>query len=347
MKPPTVSITILTFNSARFIAKCLEYVLEQDYPEIQIVVIDNASTDGTAAILHEFGSRIKVVQNDSNVGFAAGQNQAIALTSSDWVLTLNPDVRLRADFVSQLVAAGDCDEKIGALSGKLLRMGADFSVPASQVIDSAGIYFTPELRHFDRGSGEPDGGHYDQFEYVFGVTGAAGFYRREMIEDVSINREFFDSDFFAYREDADLAWRAQLLGWKCAYNPNAIAYHIRSVLPSNRGSVSTAINRHSVKNRFLMRIKNSTWDVYPRHFLAITWRDVLIVGACLLREWSSLPAFVSVLRMLPKMLCKRREIMARRRVDSKAISAWFSHAAVSFSAPELASKIKTPVAAPR
>ena len=94
-------------------------------------------------------------------------------------------------------------------------MGPDFDIPAAKTLDSTGIYFTPSLRHFDRGSGEPDRGAYEHFQYVFGVTGAVALYRRAMIEDVSICGEFFDNDFFAYREDADLAWRAQLLGWKC------------------------------------------------------------------------------------------------------------------------------------
>jgi GT2 family glycosyltransferase len=347
MSSPTVAITIVTFNSACFISKCLQYALEQDYPGIEIIVVDNASSDATVTMVERFGPRLKFVRNSNNVGFAAGQNQAIALTDADWVLTLNPDVRLTPRFISGVVAAGQCDERIGSVSGKLLRLTPEFDVPAQSTIDSAGIYFTPELRHFDRGSGEPDRGNYDQFEYVFGVTGAAGFYRRSMIQDISIDGEFFDSDFFAYREDADLAWRAQLLGWKCLYAPNAIAYHVRNVLPSNRRSLPARINMHSVKNRFLMRIKNITGDLYLRHFVAITARDLLILGACLVREWSSLGAFALVIRSYGKMLRKRQQIMLRRRVDSHAIARWFSAVPVSFAAVEVASKITVPAVIPR
>lgn len=346
MSSPGVAITIVTFNSARYIAKCLEYLLEQDYPDIQIVVVDNASSDDTAAIVERFGPHIKFVRNAQNVGFAQGQNQAIALTDSDWVLTLNPDVRLTPDFVSKAVAAGESDPRIGSVSGKLLRMKPEFDIPAEQTIDSTGIYFTPELRHFDRGSGEPDRGNYDQFEYVFGVTGAAGLYRRTMIQDVSIDDQFFDNDFFAYREDADLAWRAQLLGWKSLYVPNAVAYHVRNVLPTNRRSLAPAVNMHSVKNRFLMRIKNITGDLYRRHFFAITSRDLLILGACLIREWSSLPAFAFVFKSYRKTLGKRKQIMSRRRVNYDYMAAWFSNAPISFAAPNFVSQT-TPAVTPR
>jgi len=95
-----------------------------------------------------------------------------------------------------------------------------------------------------------------------------------MIEDVSLGGEFFDPDFFVYREDADVAWRAQLMGWRCLYTPHARGYHVRSVLPGNRRALPGIINMHSVKNRFLMRIKNMTGDLYKRNWspsLRATW----------------------------------------------------------------------------
>src|SRR6266850_1481333 len=103
-------------------------------------------------------------------------------------------------------------------SGRFIKRCLE-SVLEEQLVDSTGIYFTPMLRHLDRGSQEPDKGHYLNFEYVFGATAAAALYRRKMIDDVSIQGEFFDPDFFVYREDADVAWRAQLMGWRCLYTP--------------------------------------------------------------------------------------------------------------------------------
>jgi GT2 family glycosyltransferase len=334
MTPASVAITIVTYNSAKYIGRCLQYVLEQDYPNLQVVVVDNASGDRTLDELDAYRGRIRVIPSRTNLGFAAGQNLAIASCQSDWVLTLNPDVRMPADFVSQLVRAGEQDHAIGTVCGKLLAMGEDFAVPQNRIFDSTGIYMTPNLRHLDRGSRMPDTGQFEREEYVFGATGAAALYRRAMIEDITVDGEFFDADFFAYREDADVAWRAQLLGWSCLYTPKAVAYHVRSVLPSNRADVSSVINMHSVKNRFLLRIKNATAGLYRRFWLPMTVRDLAVIAGCLLREQTSLPAFALVFRTWTKTWKKRRQIMAKKRVSDGYINQWFASEPVSLPARE-------------
>ncbi|MBI3693783.1 MAG: glycosyltransferase family 2 protein, partial [Acidobacteria bacterium] len=151
-----VSVTIVTYNSGRFIRKCLESVLGQKYPRLEIMVIDNASTDGTIDILENFEDRCLVVYNDENIGFAAAQNQAIGLSRGDWVLTLNPDVFLLPGFISALIEGGRLDPRAGTVCGKLLTMNPGFDFPDQPLVDSTGIYFTPMLRHFDRGSAECD-----------------------------------------------------------------------------------------------------------------------------------------------------------------------------------------------
>ena len=320
----SVAVTIVTFNSARFIAQCLQHVLEQDYPNLEVIVVDNASNDETAAILKQFETKARVVYNQRNNGFAGGQNQAMTLSKADWFLVLNPDVRLTPNFISVLVAAGEADPSVGSVCGKLLGMNPDLTIPAEPVFDSTGIIFTPNLRHLDRGSQIPDRGQYDKPEYVFGATGAACLYRHKMLDDIALDCEYFDNDFFAYREDADLAWRAQLYGWKCLYTPKAVAYHVRHVLPEKRSALPALINMHSVKNRWLMRIKNITADLYLRHFLAITVRDCLVIAGCLLREHSSLQGFAIVARLWRKTWAKRRVIMQKRRVSDEYMAAWFS-----------------------
>lgn len=330
-----VSITIVTYNSGRFIKRCLESALEQNYSPLEIVVVDNASTDGTADILEQFSSRCRIHYNQQNTGFAGGQNQAIELSNGEWILTLNPDVLLEKDFIRRLVEAAQVDPDIGSVCGKLFSIPATFEFSDEQKLDSTGIFFTPTLRHFDRGSQEADTGRYQNPEYVFGATAAAALYRRAMIEDISIQGEFFDADFFAYREDADVAWRAQLLGWRCLYTALARGYHVRTVLPDNRRALPAAINMHSVKNRFLMRIKNVTANLYWRNLIPITARDLLIFIACLVREQSSLKAFWFVARNWNRTLAKRREIMSRRRVDGKYIAEWFRFQPVSYPAPAI------------
>ena len=320
-----MAITIVTFNSSAFIRQCLHYLFEQDYESKEVIVVDNASKDGTSDILSEYEHLARVVRNRENVGFAAGQNQAIALSRAAWILTLNPDVRLMPDFIRMLVATAEGDSAVGSACGKLLAMEPDFKIPERAVFDSTGIYMSRNQRHLDRGSRMLDQGQYDCPEYVFGGTGAACLYRRQMIEEISVGGEFFDNDFFAYREDADVAWRAQLAGWKCLYTPQAVAYHVRSVLPSNRRSVPAVLNMHSVKNRWLLRIKNMTPGVYKRYWLPITTRDLLVIGGCCFREWTSLRAFWLVLRNFRSTWAKRRAIMQRRRVADDQLVGWFSN----------------------
>jgi GT2 family glycosyltransferase len=329
-----VSITIVTYNSGRFIRRCLESVLAQQYPHKEVIVIDNASTDGTAGILEQFEERCQVYHNAVNIGFAAAQNQAIALACGAWVLTLNPDVLLRPHFIRALVEAGQADPHIGTVCGKLLTMTAHFEIPVQPVVDSTGIYFNPMLRHLDRGSQELDNGHYRQYEYVFGASAAAALYRRSMIQHVSVDGEFFDSDFFVYREDADVAWRSQLMGWKCLYVPYARGYHVRKVLPGNRRALPPEINMHSVKNRFLMRIKNISADLYRRNWFSITARDLMVVLCCLLWEHSSIKAFWFLAGNWKRVLAKRRLIQAQRQVDDDYMASWFHYTPVSKQAPK-------------
>ncbi len=155
-----------------------------------------------------------------------------------------------------------------------------------------------------------------------------------MIDDISIHGEFFDADFFVYREDADVAWRAQLMGWRCLYTPQACGYHVRNVLPGKRHALPPEINMHSVKNRFLMRIKNITPALYRRSLISIMGRDLLVIGACLLHEHSSLKAFGFVLRNWKRTVEKRREIMRRRRAQDEYMASWFSFKPVSRPAPK-------------
>lgn len=314
----------MSFNSERYIRRCLDSVLAQAGVALEVVVIDNASTDRTRKILKEFKGRIRVLSSHRNLGFAEAQNRAIAASHSEWVLTLNPDVLLEPGFIRQLVDAGDVDPRVGTVCGKLLSIGPGFQPLPEPRIDSTGIFFTPAMRHFDRGWHEPDTGRDGGDEYVFGATAAAALFRRGMIEDVAVDGSFFDPDFFIYREDADVAWRAQLLGWRCVYTPAAVGHHVRTVTPANRRSVPAVINMHSVKNRFLMRVKNTTAGVARRCWAPMLWRDAVVLGGSLLWEPSSLRAFWELAKALPRALRRRRTIMRRRRVADADLAQWFA-----------------------
>lgn len=319
-----VSVTVVTFDSAGELPRCLDSLSGQRRPPAEVVVVDNASRDPSADLAERHDVVSRVVRNAENVGFAAAQNQAIRSTSGDWVLVLNPDVVLEPGFLEALGLYTERPAPLGTLCGKLLRAEPDGTPRRPPTFDSTGIVFERSFRHFDRGSEQADTGQYGEEEMVFGATGAAACYRRAMIEDVSIDGEFFDEAFFAYREDADVAWRAQLLGWDCLYVPAAVGYHVRRVLPHDRRQVAAELNRHSVKNRFLMRIKNVDRAVLLRCGLAGLVRDAVVVGGCLASEWSSLPAFADVARLWPRVWRQRGQIQNRRRRAPTAVARWFA-----------------------
>lgn len=317
MNQPQVSVGIVTWNSGDEVEACVRSVRAQTWPALELRVLDNASTDQTWARLEAITAQEERRRSTTNVGFSAGHNRLIEATHGAYYLALNPDVELTPQFVETLVEACEANSAAGSASGKLLR----FTPP--DVIDTTGMVMLPSQRHLDRGADELDRGQFDRGGPVFGASGAAGFYRRQMLIDVRVDGECFDEDFFAYREDADLAWRAQLQGWTCLYVPEAVGRHRRRVTPERRAALAPEINRYSVRNRFLLRIKNQTWP-HARTFLIPTLvRDAQVVGYVLCREWSSLPGLLDVWRLLPRMLAKRRIIQARRRASEAEMARWF------------------------
>jgi GT2 family glycosyltransferase len=374
-----VSITVVTWNSAKYLGECFAALARQNYRDIEVIIVDNASEDGTRELLARVDPRWRVIYNDKNVGFAAGQNQAIRASRGEWVLCLNPDVVLSPDFIAQLVAAGEAHPEAGSLCGKLLRwdpvprdvsasagaalkghgfqpcrqasqiapLGAEGESPQrlkpgalaglngtpegvplqnrTRIIDSTGIYFTPNMRHLDRGAEELDRGQYDRLQYVFGASGAAAFFRRDFINDVSVEGEFFDEEFFAFREDGDLAWRAQLMGWKCLYVPTAVAWHVRRVTPERRKDLPLVINWHSAKNRFLMRGKNASAWLCRRLFWPVLWRDILTFGYAIIRDRRLWSAVTYWWRTRDNIRRKRAIIQAHRRVSDRDLLWWFSN----------------------
>jgi GT2 family glycosyltransferase len=310
-----VSVNIVTFNSATDIGACLTSLQSQTFKDFEIRVLDNASVDATAEIVRSLN--VEIITSSVNTGFSKGHNTLIRNSRSEYVLVLNPDAVLKPDFIGEMVAALEARPDAGSASGKLLRMD-------KTTIDSTGIVMFRNQRHLDRGAGDPDVGQFDRSEDIFGPSGAAAMYRRVALESCVVNGEFFDEDFFAYREDADLAWRLQLFGWTSIYVPSAIAQHRRVVTPERRAQLSALINYHSVKNRFLLRINNMSNAMYRRNFWQVTLRDCLVVGYVFVREWSSIPALTYVIRHFPRLWKKRRLIQSRVRVPASAVERWFT-----------------------
>jgi GT2 family glycosyltransferase len=312
-----VSIIVVGHNDEADLPLSVGSALAQRGVTTETLVVDNDSSDGSReAVRRVGGQRVHLLELPENIGFAAAMNLGIGASSGRYVLALNPDCRLEPDFAAILTGRLDRRPDVGSASGRLLRaQGAELS-PTGR-LDSTGIYRTMAGRHFDRGSGEPAGGRYTVEEEVFGASGAAGFYRREALESARIMTGVFDSDFFLYREDADLSWRLQNLGWKCLYVPEAVGYHRRRNLPERRRRMSPLVNFHSVKNRFLLRINNQSLSDFAATLLPTLARDAVVLGACLTIERSSLSAFPWLWRNRKRLRAKRREIQekvnARRR----------------------------------
>jgi len=311
---PKVAVNIVTFNSARDIAACLESLKRQTFLDFEIHVFDNASNDETLSIIEPFDVAY-LTRSPVNTGFCKAHNELARRFPSEYVLFLNPDTVLSPSFISELVNALDARPKAASGSGKLLRMDG-------KTIDSTGIVMLREQRHLDRGAGKPDTGQFENPEEIFGPSGAAAMYRRSALDDIAIDGQYFDEDFFAYREDADLAWRCRLFGWLSIYVPSAVAQHRRRVTPERRAALPKEINYHSVKNRFLLRLNNMTWDLYRRDFWPITKRDMGVIGYVFLREWSSVPALFYIVRHLPKLL-RKRGVIQRRIHATHQVNGWF------------------------
>ncbi|HEY2379789.1 MAG TPA: glycosyltransferase family 2 protein [Terriglobia bacterium] len=307
-----VAVNIVTFNSAGDIAACLESLRLQTFTDVAVHIFDNASSDDTLKTVEPFDVQY-LMRSPVNTGFCKAHNELIGRFESEYVLILNPDTVLAPSFIEELVRALDVRPDAASASGKLLRMDG-------KMIDSTGIIMFREQRHLDRGADQPDSGQFDQPEDIFGPSGAAAMYRRAALDAVVISGQYFDEDFFAYREDADLAWRCRLLGWTSIYVPSAAARHRRRVTPERRSQLPKLINYHSVKNRFLLRLNNISGRLYRRDFWPITKRDLAVIGFVFLREWSSIPAFFYLLRHLPRLLQKRKSIQRRVKADP---SEWF------------------------
>jgi len=307
-----VSIVIVSYNDAADLPLSLGSALAQRGVSVETLLVDNASSDGSREVASRFDGAVRVLPMPANVGFAAAMNAGIDASSGRYVLALNPDCRLSVDFCAVLATRLDRADaaNVGSASGRLLR-AAGPELTATDLIDSAGIYYTAAGRHFDRGAGKPAAGRYLEEDEIFGPSGAAGFYRREALESARISTGYFDADFFLYREDADLAWRLRRLGWRSLYVPAAVASHRRRNLPERRRSMTSLANMHSVKNRFLLRINNQTAGDALRTLIPTAVRDVVVLGACLTVERSSLPAFGWLWRNRRRLLAKRTEIAAK------------------------------------
>jgi GT2 family glycosyltransferase len=305
-----VAVVVVSWNSAGFLQGCLDSVLGLEPAPAEILVVDNGSVDGSAALVRRRFPRIRMLELAENIGFCGANNLGIRRTTSPFVLVLNPDTTLEPDFLERLLPAFD-DPAVGMAAGKLFRFDRN-------ILDSCGQLLARSRQPIDRGYGRPDSGEWDKDGEVFGVCGAAALYRRAMLESIADPGDcYFDESFFAFYEDLDLAWRARRLGWRAVYRHRAVGYHARG------GSAEGGRNRrfaamlgrrqeirfHIVKNRYLTILRNDTPRGYVANLPFILCRDIATLALILLRS----PGVLA-------RLWKEREIFGRalemRRLDA-------------------------------
>lgn len=319
-KNPLIFIHLVTHNDEKSIFFCLKSLQKQTFKDFKVLIIDNNSCDKTLKIIEKFN--FPIIRNTENIGYPAAQNEALKNTKSRFVLTLNADVILEKNFLYYLVKNFNYQsEKIGMASGKILRI--DFVGQKPTKIDDCGLFMrknrTQGLVYENELVSFPS----SKKILIFGPDGAAAFYKKELLEDIKINGEYFDNDFFMFKDDIDVAWRAQLRDWQGVFIPQAIAYHIRTFRPKQRKKVSTTFKWVSVRNRYYLMIKNDNFFYFLKDFFRILTYDFGILGYILLFEQKSLVAYFSLLINFKKMLKKRQMIQEKIKASPKTVRKWF------------------------
>ena len=336
---PKISINLLNYNTPWLeIKKCLEHALSQDFDDYEVYYMENASKGQPnliAEVTESFGSnsRLKVVNNGENLGYAGGHNKFFKNTDSELLMVLNPDALLEANFVSEIVKAFG-DPLVGLATGKMLKPGKNEK--GESILDGTGILISRSRRGRERGQLEVDHGQYDHSTEIFGVSGTAAVFRKEALESVKIlNDEYYDPDFFAYWEDLDISWRMRLQGWQARFVPNAVVIHPRAVGASPGGlknfftfvkhhrSFSLNIRRWNWRNHLFTIVKNDFgWNFWKAAPLILVRELSMAIFITLfsISTWSVLPVFF---KLLPKMFLKRKIIQSRRKVSSRQMEKWF------------------------
>lgn len=302
---PLVSVIIPNWNGLNYLPVCLRALQAQTYPRLEVIIADNASTDGSQAFVATHYPQVRLIELPENRGFAGACNAGIRAARGEIVILLNNDTEAAPDWVAEVVAAFERHPEAGSVASKMLLYDR------RDTLHTAGDFYRVDGIPGNRGVWQLDGERYNSEEYVFSACGGSAAYRRAMLEQVGL----LDEDFFFSSEDVDLGWRAQLMGWRCVYAPRAVVYHMLSAT----GGGATA-SFYNGRNFIWLIAKN-----YPGELLRKYWR--LIVRAQVRRAWEALRAWrgeaaratlrgmVAGLWTLPQALRKRKAIQAGRTVS--------------------------------
>ncbi len=308
---PRASIIIPNWNGLRLLRPCLDALRAQTLAEREVIVVDNASTDGSAEVLAAEYPEVRVLRLPRNLGYAGGCNAGIRSARGSVLVLLNNDTEVEPDWLAELLAALDRHPRAGAAASRMMSW-ADRSV-----VNAAGDLFHANGLPDSRGVWQPYGPPWDEEVLVFGASGGAAAYRREMLDDTGL----LDERLFMYCEDVDLAWRAQLLGWGTVYAPRAVVYHHMSA--TGGGPLSSY---YVGRNTLWVLARNVPGSLLRQNARAILAAQGRIAWDAL-RAWRGasararlrgqvVGAFTSV-RWLPY----RGALLERRRADDATIAA--------------------------
>ena len=322
-----VSVNILNTNEMKFLPRCVDAVLAQTCRDFQCVVIDNGSTDGSPEWVEENRPEVRVIRNGKNMWYCGGHNIGIRETDSEFVLLLNSDVFIDPHFLEHMVSVLEKDPKLGGVQGKLWKIldgTTDPPAPDQRYIDTTGVLVTRSRRNFDRYQEQFDDGRFDEPGDVFGPDGSAPLYRREMLNDIVMDGEYFDDSFKIYRDVVDLSWRARSRGWTFSYVPTATGYHVRGFSPKKRKKQPLFFRRLSYRNRYLTVFKNDTFSSLLPHWYRFIGFEIAMLGHVILREPSLISGWWDLIKLLPQTLRKRRHIQKNARVNAREITRDFA-----------------------
>lgn len=323
-----LTIIIVSWNSQKFLPHCLESIYSQTFKDFSVIIIDNGSTDGSIEFIKKNYPQAILLKNPKNLGFARANNQGLKLARGEYVLLCNTDIVLEKNFLDKIIETIKKDQNIASVGGKLLKAEwRQEELPTPQktaIIDSRGIALKKSHQIIEIGANEPDQKLNVSETEVFGISGALVLYRRSALEAIKYQDEYFDENFFSYKEDVDLSWRLRLAGYTARVNQTAIAYHFRSISWDKARSLrSKFFNQLSYKNHFLTVIKNQTLKnllIFSPHILWFEFKKIIYI---LFFEPATLFGLFLLIKQLPATLKKRKDIMSKHQINSKKISQWF------------------------
>jgi len=307
---PLITLVIPNWNGSHLLEACLVSVSAQTFSDYQVVLVDNGSSDGSAEYVHEDFPWVKILANTTNLGFAPAVNRAIRESQSPLIVTLNNDVWLEAEWLEEMVAAAGTGERVGMIASKIL------TVRAPDRLDSAGISLDRAGFAWNLDRGRREDSTETRTREVFGPCAAAALYRRDMLDEIGL----FDEDFFAFLEDADLAWRARLAGWRCLYAPAARSYHVHSATAGQGSGFKAYL---LARNRIWSIVKNYPWpEILSALPIMVAYDFVSLLGNIASgRGGPSLAGRLDALRGIGGALRKRRQVQALRSSESR----WEAH----------------------